>query len=408
MPLQHPNNHCLFPFKHLTALVWVDELLKHYPSANVYVVGGAVRDALRGVPLHDLDLVVTGVLMKDLAEWLQSHGIVKLEGSRFGVFGFIPYANPRNPKIEIALPRTEISTQQDGGYKNFSVQSDPFLPIEEDLRRRDFTVNAMAWEWRTETLIDPCGGEQDLKARIIRAVGDPLARLKEDSTRILRAIRFACALSATIEPKTWHAIETLAPRLAHTDSHGRPLVAHQMVGQELLRMFVADPPRAYELLTFAHVNKVLWDGLPLAVPKTSVTDPTLIFALCGKDTDPPRYDAWLKHWRLAVNRKAIRVALLVHQHGLQKFSSAEIERTFLPHRALLVPFLQETKNARAAERLLSVFRASALPPILTGDDLLAQGFSPGPEFRRLLDTVRSAELDGRPIPSLHQLLAKES
>ena len=199
----------LLAFRNDPLLSFVEPFLEAHPTAHLYVVGGAVRDALRGVALKDFDLVVSGLEPERLEIWLQAHGTVSFVGKRFGVWKFSPHHDPNNPQIDIALPRKDLSIGEEGGYRQFLVESDPFLPIEKDLARRDFTVNAMAYDWRTNQLIDPFDGQADLRARIIRCVGKPWERFQEDSSRILRALRFACVLRSTIEPQTWDSLREL-------------------------------------------------------------------------------------------------------------------------------------------------------------------------------------------------------
>ena len=90
-----------------------------------------------------------------LEAWLGAHGTVSYVGKRFGVWKFAPHHDPTNPNIDIALPRKDVSIGSEGGYRQFLVESDPHLPIEEDLARRDFTVNAIAYDWRRDKLVDP-------------------------------------------------------------------------------------------------------------------------------------------------------------------------------------------------------------------------------------------------------------
>jgi hypothetical protein len=121
-------------------------------GGTVYVVGGAVRDAVLGNNPKDIDLMVTGLTGDQVAEALGQVGRVDLTGKQFGVYRLRKGAGD----VEVALPRTEQSTGT--GHKDFDVQADPNLPIEDDLRRRDFTVNAMAYNPREQKIVDPYGG----------------------------------------------------------------------------------------------------------------------------------------------------------------------------------------------------------------------------------------------------------
>ncbi len=121
------------------ALLFVRALQQQ--GARVYTVGGTVRDELLGHPRHDLDLLVTGLPQKVLISRLRPYGRVQLTGRAFGVIKFVPHGWD-GPPIDVALPRTEISTGT--GHRDFAVTFDHTLPVETDLGRRDFTINAMA------------------------------------------------------------------------------------------------------------------------------------------------------------------------------------------------------------------------------------------------------------------------
>jgi len=110
-------------------------------GARVYTVGGTVRDELLGHPRKDLDLLVTGLPQPRLIRGLRPYGRVQLTGRAFGVIKFVPRGWD-GPPIDVALPRTEISTGI--GHRDFAVTFDHTLPVETDLGRRDFTINAMA------------------------------------------------------------------------------------------------------------------------------------------------------------------------------------------------------------------------------------------------------------------------
>jgi len=141
---------------------------------EVYLVGGAVRDRLLGLPVHERDWVVVGARPEDL----ERQGYVSV-GKEFPVF-----LHPET-KEEHALARLERKVAP--GYRGFTTQFAPDVTLEEDLRRRDLTINAMA-ETPSGEIIDPYGGRQDLEARILRHVSDAFV---EDPVRILRVARFA-------------------------------------------------------------------------------------------------------------------------------------------------------------------------------------------------------------------------
>lgn len=245
-----------------------------FPKGELYLVGGTVRDALMGRDDNkDWDLVVRLVKPDALEKFLKKLGRVDLVGKRFGVWKFLPAAplptlspsgareaiidialpaeaSPRQTAIDIALPRTEHSFNS-GGYRDVAIDSDPELPIEKDLARRDFTVNAMALRLTPKPmLIDPFDGQKDLRAKIIRTVGEAGERFREDYSRMLRGLRFACQLGFAIEPHTMGAIRVFMPRIndyQHTPLGNMRVVATEIIARELAKALVSDPVRAYDL-----------------------------------------------------------------------------------------------------------------------------------------------------------------
>ena len=177
-------------------------------GAETYIVGGAVRDDLLpdAPPSKDIDFLVRGLPIEDLIRVLEPLGKVVPMGMEFGtVTAFID-----GESFDFALPRTEESTGR--GHKDFKIIADHTAPVEEDLGRRDFTMNALAKD-SEGNIIDMFGGIQDIQDKVIRAVGDPLERFKEDPLRILRAIQFAVRFGFDIESETAAAMEKYANRL---------------------------------------------------------------------------------------------------------------------------------------------------------------------------------------------------
>jgi len=221
---------------------FVRQLQARFPRAEIFLVGGAVRDAILGRPTQDVDFVVRNVGKAPLERFLAQHGTVNLVGKRFGVFKFKPTGLSAYD-LDIALPRTEHSLQHSGAYRDFKISSNSALPIEQDLSRRDFTVNAMAWDLYGRRLVDPFGGMADLKKKIIRTVGAPRQRFGEDYSRLLRAIRFAGQLGFTIDKQTWSALRADIKKLNRT-AGGERIVPFEVIAKELVKMFDADPIEA--------------------------------------------------------------------------------------------------------------------------------------------------------------------
>ncbi len=225
----------------------VRQLIQDQAGAEAYLVGGAVRDVLLGRATKDYDLVVRGVAADTLEAWLAQHGQVVLVGKTFGIFKWQP-EGWGGEAIDVALPRTEHAISGTGQYRDFAIQSEPNLPIESDLARRDFTVNALALDLLSGKIIDPNEGQADLKRKILRTVGEPALRFSEDLSRTLRGVRFACQLGFEIEKQTWTAIQAQAERTsAGTAADGTWLVPREIIARELLKALIANPPRALEL-----------------------------------------------------------------------------------------------------------------------------------------------------------------
>lgn len=181
----------------------VQEILR---AGRMYEVGGCVRDALlqRDLDPKDMDYLVCGIEFEKLRNLLNRFGHVDLVGRSFGVIKFTPYPGDDDPSptFDISLPRSEMSTGI--GHTDFEVDFDPSLKVEEDLIRRDFTINAMARDVGDGRLIDPYGGRQDLTAGQIRMVTGH--SFEEDPLRMLRAVQFAARFNFTIEPDTYRAL----------------------------------------------------------------------------------------------------------------------------------------------------------------------------------------------------------
>lgn len=167
---------------------------------RAWAVGGCVRDACLGKTPHDFDLC-TDALPEQIQAAFPDRELV-LAGVKHGTVGVV---TPEGV-VEITTLRTE-GDYRDGRHPQWV----KFVPeLREDLLRRDFTINAMAWNPR-EGLQDPFGGREDLETGILRAVGDSEQRFREDALRILRGVRFAVRFNLTVEENTLAAMETLAP-----------------------------------------------------------------------------------------------------------------------------------------------------------------------------------------------------
>ncbi|MBU3591698.1 polynucleotide adenylyltransferase [Polynucleobacter sp. 78F-HAINBA] len=209
---------------------------------KIYAVGGAIRDTLMGLPVHDIDYVVVGSSVEEMIA--QGYRPV---GKDFPVF-----LHPET-QAEYALARTERKTGK--GYKGFMFYADPTVTLEQDLERRDLTINAMAQEVGADgkwvgPILDPYNGQQDLAARVFRHVSDAFA---EDPLRLLRIARFAARF-----PEFTVAPETMAALQAIVQSNELSALSAERIWQELARGFTADKPmRMFQVLLDTDAARVL-------------------------------------------------------------------------------------------------------------------------------------------------------
>jgi tRNA nucleotidyltransferase (CCA-adding enzyme) len=209
---------------------------------KTYAVGGAIRDTLMGIPAHDIDYVVVGATVEEMVA----------EGFRPVGKDFPVFLHPAT-QAEYALARTERKTG--AGYKGFVFHADPSVTLEQDLERRDLTINAMAQELSENgewvgPIIDPFNGQEDLAKKILRHVSDAFA---EDPLRLLRVARFAARF-----PEFIVADETLLAIKAIVRSGELAALSSERIWQELARGLTATKPmRMFQVLLDAGAAKLL-------------------------------------------------------------------------------------------------------------------------------------------------------
>ena len=199
-------------------------------GGNVYLVGGAIRDKLLGISNHDEDYCVTGISFDEFKK-LFPEAIIK--GKDFPVFSI------DNKEFAIARKERKIGI----GHNNFDIETDKRITVEEDLERRDITINAIAKEVLTDKIIDPFNGRKDLKKNIIRAVSKHFV---EDPLRVYRVARFASQLDFNVEDNTMKMIKLLKNELSN--------LAVERVYNELSRALLTNKPsRFFDVLKDANV-----------------------------------------------------------------------------------------------------------------------------------------------------------
>lgn len=235
------------------------------PYGNIYAVGGAVRDTVLGKIPKDIDILAQGIDLETLVTLLNTlpghiaRDKKKGEDDTAGAFtgkdfGVIRYVALDGSEVEIALPRTEVSTGE--GHKDFQVQTNPWLSVEEDLARRDFTGNAMAVDLRTGEKIDPFNGEHDLSQGILRLV-DPQA-FKDDPLRIVRAFSAIAKNGLRPDEETRKEIEEQAYRL-----RGLPV---ERIRDEVYKILGgSDPEAALRAMRDMHVLEYVFPEVAATV-----------------------------------------------------------------------------------------------------------------------------------------------
>ncbi|HTU22561.1 MAG TPA: CCA tRNA nucleotidyltransferase [Gemmataceae bacterium] len=416
--------------------------------------GGCVRDELLGLIPKDYD-VATSAHPEQVRRLFRRTIAVGVS------FGVIEVLGPRTAegllKVQVATFRSDVS-YSDGRHPDAVV----FSSAREDALRRDFTINGMFFDPLDNRLIDYVGGQDDLRARVLRAIGDPVQRFNEDKLRMLRAVRMATRFELEIDAATADAIRAMAPQIV--------VVSAERIADELRKLLV-DPRRARGLRLFVDLGlarAVLPEllpmrGLPQGLPRPDAPalpppglpglpaaegsldlwehvlrvldylgeSPTFPLAMASVLHDigkprtvgrtPERYTFYSHEHvgrrmagdiceRLKLsNDEQKRIEWLVEKH--QILSDARQMRPSKLKTLLIHPGIRELLELHRAdalatgrgidhvaycEQLLRQWSKDDLnpPPLLTGDDLIQAGYEPGPLFKKLLDAVREAQLDG--------------
>jgi len=415
---------------------------------QAYLVGGCVRDLLLKREPADYDVATRATPTQVMDIFPETYAV----GAQFGVV-LVPLPEEQRARGEDIVPSksqaVEVATfRSDHGYSDgrrpdeVRFSQDP----REDVARRDFTINGMLLDPVSDEVLDFVGGRKDLAAGIVRTIGDPERRFAEDKLRMLRAVRFAARFEYEIEPETFTSIQRHA--------HQVRMVSRERVRDELTRMLVeGHARRAFLLLDESGLLKdvlpeisnmkgveqppefhpegdvfmhtlLLLDNLPNPCP------PTLAWGALLHDVGKPatfrvasdriRFD---NHVDVGVkiaeevcerlrfsNHDAAQILALVDNH--MRFGHVSRMKESTLKKFLRMPFFDEhlalhRADSLASHRNLSTYeflrnKLTETPPenirpapLLTGDDLIAAGYKPGPMFREILEAVEDAQLEGR-------------
>ncbi len=413
---------------------------------QAYFAGGCVRDMLLGLEPTDYDVATDATPPEVMRIFPETYAV----GAQFGVV-LVPASHdmprPATPSehpnyVEVATFRND-GPYSDGRHPDqVRYSTDP----KEDVRRRDFTINGLLMDPLDDNrVLDFVGGRDDLKAQVIRAIGDPELRFQEDKLRTLRAVRFAARFHYVIEPATFGSIQRLAP-LIHQ-------VSKERVRDELTKMLTEGSARqAFELLDETGLLKQVLPEVdrmhgveqpPQYHPEGDVWIHTLLLleklpAKCSRTLawgtllhdvgKPPtfriapdriRFDGHVEvgvrmaeeicHRLHFSNDDTRQIMALVANH--MRFGDAEKMKQSTLKRFMRLPKFEEHLELHRLDCLSSHCNLSLYnfvrdrlehssaeeirpTPLLTGEDLIELGYKPGPEFRSILSAVEDAQLEG--------------
>lgn len=373
--------------------------------------GGCVRDFLLGKVPQDYD-VATDATPEQVRQVFSKRKTLDVGAS----FGVIIVVGPRNVGgIEVATFRSDVGYSD--GRRPDAVR---FSTPQEDAQRRDFTINGMFYDPVEQRVLDFVGGERDLADGIVRAIGDPHDRMREDKLRLLRAVRFTAAFEFQLDPVTKAAVTEMAPQIH--------VVSAERIAAELRRMLI-DRHR-HSAIELANEVGLLREILPevssaCGAPRSQsdfrpsplsarlaalrlLQEPSFELAFAVLLLGVSNVEAICRRLRLSNDELETIAWLVSHQNALREADTltlAQLKRLLAhPHRDDLLALTRATLLAEHAElhpvlfceRFLETTPPEVLnpPPLVTGNDLIALGLQPGPRFKQLLDEVRDAQLNG--------------
>ena len=349
---------------------------------EAYIVGGSVRDLLRGVPPHDYD-ICTGALPEETKSCFKDFRVIET-GIQHGTVTVLIDREP----FEITTFRTEGDYLDGRHPSSVSFTRD----LENDLMRRDFTINAMAYHPQTG-LVDLYGGQADIANQYIRCVGDAHTRLKEDALRILRAMRFAAELGFAVDKNTAQAMLDLKERL--------DLISRERIAAELTRL-VGGGCAAQVFTQFA---PIFYTALPMcktmdlpSLAAAPMGDTTVRMAALLHENGVETVEKALQSLKLPVAFTQECVQLVAHYDAniapgdvplwLAKLGVKQFERLLLLRsEAERAPLIQEMQRA-LEEKLPLTLKELAV----NGRDLMAAGMAPGKQVGETLTRLHEKVL----------------
>ena len=367
---------------------------------EAYFAGGWARDFLLGRKANDIDIASSAPPDAVLRLFPNS----KAFGAAFGVVQVHRYGRD----FEVTTFRSDYS-YQDGRHPDKVV----FSTAKEDAARRDFTINGLFYDPVENRLIDFVGGREDIRQKIIRAIGDADARFTEDKLRILRAVRFACVLNFTIDEKTWDAVKRFASDIL--------VVSQERIRDELREILCGpDPGRGLDLLLESGLleqilpeaiqpqnNRRFAEMRTVAACLRKPSFPLSMSALLYQAGDSADIERICRRLKMSRDEIARVVDLLSSREFFSEpeaiTKSARTRLAVKPHisehlefcRARLKAGGQNMKlYARWLKELGSLRRNPLPPPLIDGNDLIALGCKPGPFFKKILREIEDLQYEG--------------
>src|SRR6266699_687111 len=425
----------------------------HDQGYQAYLVGGCVRDLLLGREPGDYDIATDATPEQVMRIFPQTYAV----GAQFGVV-LVPMAEDssvtsvvdqadvnhgrhRGKTVEVATFRSDIGYSDGRHPDQVRFSKDP----RQDVQRRDFTINGLLLDPLKHEVLDFVGGRKDLDAGIIRAIGEPELRFAEDKLRMLRAVRFAARFGYSIEPQTSAAIQKLAPQI-HQVSRERVRdeltkmltegqaqrafllldetgLLHELLPEVEAMKGVEQPPQFHpEGDVFIH-TLLLLEKLPHPCPATlgwgallhDVGKPPTFRVAPDRIRFDGHVDVGVKMAEEICRRLRLsgddtqQISALVDHHMRLGQATRMSESTL--KKFLRMPHFEEHLALHRADCLAShgsldsyefvQKKLSEIPPekmrpprLVSGEDLISAGYSPGPEFRKILDAVENAQLEG--------------
>lgn len=348
----------------------IHQLLKD-AGHELYLVGGAVRDHVLGKKPKDFDLAteahpekVIELLSKDKRLRVQT----ETKGEQFGV---VLVKDPEGEEYEIATFRTDVGE----GRRPDEVK---FTTIDEDVARRDLTINALFYDMDTKEIVDYVGGIKDAKEGVIKTVGRPKDRFREDKLRVLRVVRFAGRLGAEIDADTSKAIK---------DDPDLNEVSPERIRDEFVRGVASakDPKHYLNMLEELGLFEQMFPKLKVSKTYLDTPDPILQMTSLLRDNKQKEIEKVLREMKYTRD-EAQKVLFLLKMRSLDSAGAYDLKKVYkkLKLNAPSVMAAARALGRPSVDEVKAFVNFAEAPPALTGKDLIDRGMKKGPEMGKAI------------------------